>query len=53
MCGDAVRRAVRSTRPGREAIRLLIAGRWQDSKAESFALWMDDSHSEPFVHKKF
>lgn len=36
---------------GREAIRLLIAGRWQDSKAESFALWIDGSHSEPFVHK--
>lgn len=36
----------------REAIRLLVAGRWQDSKAEHFVLWADGPLTEPFVQMK-
>lgn len=36
----------------REDIRLLIAGRWQGSKAKHFVVQIDGSYSEPFVQMK-
>jgi hypothetical protein len=36
----------------REDIRLLIAGRWQGSKAKHFVVWIDGSYSEAFVQMK-